>query len=706
MEHKDAIQFLRAAQAAQRDMRRNAREAQDFVNKRDGQWEDQIIRRFKGKPRYTDDRTNPIVNQIVGELDSAEFGIKIRPSGGEATQDNAKVLDGLIRNIRNISKFDQTKEQAGRNTVEAGLSGWEIDHDYCDEMSFDQDLIIRPIHDFVDRVWMDPTDFSMDGGDSQMAFKLDYLSKEAYEETYPKAKGKSLGNDSWTRRYWFKAETIIIGKVYYLEEEEVRLYQMSDGSVHEGTEKFDSIVDEMAEDGITVVNQRVVKAKRCMTREFDADGWLGDEEETIFRCIPIIPCYGHFKVVEDKVLFRGVVEKLMDIQRVHNYAFSRDVEEVALSPRKKYWMSREQAEGNEESLRTMNTNMDPVQFYNAIPNQPPPMYMGGGEINAAVRTLVDSTDQGINKAAGMFGANMGDIQHLQSGTAIEKQIDRGNNGTSVYFNSMEAALVRTGEILVKHIPKVYDATRKARLLQEDGSYEMVILNDVVVDEESGTPVTKNDISRGQYDVSVDIGPSYKNRQQEASETFIRAAEKNPELLSVAADIWVKNITAPGFDKIAERYRAMALQNGVIPESQMTEEELAKAQEAAQQPQPPSIEELALQVQMMEAQTAQMAEQNRGTEHEIKIQELQAKFAQEQEKTQSKLAVDSAKINQEQQRIDQDGAKMIADVETKMRELALKMADLEQKHATDLNSEVKNNMLVFNVETGDFEVSSN
>jgi hypothetical protein len=653
MDHFDAKANLKETQGVNRDMRRNVREANDFVNKRDGQWESDIIRRFKGKPRYTDDRVNPIVNQVCGELGDAEFTLRARPAGGEATQGKAKVIDGLIRTIRNMSKEKQITTQVARNVVEGGFDAYLLEHDYVNDNSFDQDILIRPIHDAVDRVWLDSNDLSQDGSDAQWGVVLHYMSKEDYKEQFPRGACKSLSTGRNWNRYYHKAKTVVVGDYYYLKEKTVILNQMSNGDVYEDNEDFQKVVDELIRQGIEIEDTRKRRVKTCYVRTMDANGWLTDEEELVWDCIPIIPAYANFKVVEGKIIYRGIVEKLMDIQRVHNYAFSRDVEEVALSPRKKYWMTEAQADGHEEEIRTMNTNTDPVQFYNPDPNPnvPPPYYAGGGEVNGAVRMLVDSTDQGINRAAGMFGANMGDVQHLQSGVAIEQQIDRGNNGTAAYFEALEVAMTRMGDIIIRAIPKVYDATRKIRILNEDNSYEMAIMNQVVVDEQTGQEVTLNDLTCGQYDIVCDIGPAYKNRQKEAGEMFLRAAEKNPDLLGIGSDLWVKNINAPGFDLLAERLRTLAVNNGVVPDQQLTEEELQAVQAARAQPPQPGPEELALQVQMMEAQTAQMAEQNKGVEHQIKMQELQVRAAQEQEKTQSKLAVDSARINQNQQKID-------------------------------------------------------
>lgn len=683
IKHDEVVTMLRDAQGTQRDMRAAVREAHSFVDKRDGQWEPEIIHRMRGKPRYTDDRTNPIVNQISGELKQAEFSIKVRPAGGDATKQLADVRNGIIRNIRNLSNADSIFADAGRKVVKGGFAAWLLTHDYYDGDSFDQDLMVEPLHDAHDRVWLDPADLSDDGSDASWGVVLQYITKEDYEKQFKGVFPASLGTGSWNSQYYYKPDSITIGHYYYLKDETVTLMRMSDGRVLKVSDDTKSVLDELELQGITIEDTRDTTVKLCYFRMFDANKWLSQEERTVFDCIPIVPAYGNFEVSEGKILYRGVVEKLMDMQRVHNYAVSRNVEEVALAPRKKIFMTPAQAKGHEESIKSMNTNMNPVQFYNAQGNTPPPYEGGANSPNSAVLALAESSDQAISRSAGLFAANMGDNTNLQSGVALETQIDRGNNGTSIYFSAMEKAIQRTGVILNKAIPIVYDATRQVRLLKEDGTIEMSIMNNVVIDQQTGEEITLNDLSAGKYDVVCDIGRAYKNRQQEAADMFLRAAERDPSLLQVGGDIWLNNVNAVGFDKIAERLRAMAINNGVIPQEQLTEQELAAIQAQAQQPKEPDVNQIAMEIEKMKAETAMMVQQNSQVQHKIEIAKLQSGQQTDQQKLQSKLAVDSAKIQQTQQRIDQDGARVQLEAQRDQFERVMKTVSAQSEQMATL-----------------------
>jgi putative intracellular protease/amidase len=90
--HSEVLIGLKASQDSDSDIRSFVREAHHFVNKRDGQWEPSIVTKMSNRPRYTFDKCNPIVDQIAGEIDQADFDIRVRPGGGDATKETAKTF--------------------------------------------------------------------------------------------------------------------------------------------------------------------------------------------------------------------------------------------------------------------------------------------------------------------------------------------------------------------------------------------------------------------------------------------------------------------------------------------------------------------------------------------------------------------------------------------------------------------------------------
>ena len=124
---------------------------------------------------------------------------------------------------------------------------------------------------------------------------------------------------------------------------------MSDGSIYERDDEFNAVEDELAAAGVTVIDQRERKVDIVYQRYLDGEQWLDEEEQTVFRLLPVIPMYANFRVSEGKVIYRSLTQFSMDAQRSYNYARSKQTEEVALSPKPKYWMTPNQARGHTET---------------------------------------------------------------------------------------------------------------------------------------------------------------------------------------------------------------------------------------------------------------------------------------------------------------------------------------------------------------------
>ena len=631
-EHQSVINLLSSCQQADHDNRENAREAHLFLDKRDGQWEPYWWNSNQNKPRYTFDQVNPIVSQVASEIEQADFDIRVSPAGGNATKDIAATYDGIIRNIENISNAKQVYAQACRGMVTGGFDAWRVCQKYVDDNSFDQDIVIEKIANPLDRVWFDPAAEKQDKSDARYAFVLHPMAVDEYESRWPEGSKESVSDDREGDAYYDKAEVIVVGEFLYVESEDRELVMMSNGQTHEVNEDFEKVKDDLEALGVTEVRRRKRKMHKVCSRYFDNKDWLEDDKDTVFNRIPVVPVYGNFKVFENKTIYWGVVEKMLDPQRVLNYAMSREIEEGALAPRAKYWMTPTQAAGHEDKIATLNTNSDPVQFFNPDPEFPQvPQQNGGAQINAGLRTVAQAMQGMMNATSGLFAANMGDNPNAQSGVAIRQLQNKGDNATYQYTRAMEIAIAATGQLIKDAIPKVYDTARTVRVLREDDSYDMADINQQVIDNATGEIVVVNDLSVGVYDVICRAGPSFRNRQQETLEAITSLAQVDPSLMQIAGDLLLQNINTPAAAQIAERKRAQMLQAGLIPQSQMTEEELMAAQhqmmQGQQQPDPAMVlaqaEQMKAQSEMLRAQIEQAKLQNEQMKLQLEAQKLQS-----------------------------------------------------------------------------------
>ncbi len=598
--------LLQNSQEAEWDQRQAAREAIVFLNDRNGQWEPFWWNSCDGKPRYTFDMTSPIVDQHMRQIEENDFDIRVSPAGGQATKETAQIYDGVIRNIENMSNAGHIYKAVARGMIASGFDAMRVVQKYVDSDSFDQDLIIEHIPNAIDRVWWGPSE-SQDRSDAPWCIVLHAMSKAAYDEKWPEGSGQSVSEGRQANAYYQRVDQVIIGEFLYYEEDSRELVLMNNGQVYEVDDKFKAIADELKALGVTETRRKKAKKKRVCSRFFDGSDWLDKKMETVFTLMPVAPCYGNFWLFEDKILYQGIVEKLYDTQRVLNYSLSREIEEGALAPRAKYWMTKAQVAGNEETIATLNTNSDPVQIFNADPELPgAPQQQGGAQINPGLRNISESMRNMMSYSSGMFAANMGDNPGLQSGVAIDKLQSAGSAGSSKYVKALEYTITYLARVLIKAIPKTYDTQRQMRLMYEDGSTEIQVLNQEIMDQQTGRMITLNDLSQGQYDVVCRSGPSFKNKQEETIAAMVELAQVDPSIMQIGGDLFLKAINTPVAEQLAERRRAQMLAQGLIPESEMTDEEKQAAQQKAQGQQQ---NDPAMVLAMAEMQKAEAERQN-------------------------------------------------------------------------------------------------
>lgn len=611
----DCKKRLFMAQDAEKDNREMVKAADLFLNKVDGQWEPEILAAWDERPRYTFDQCNPVIDAIMGEMDSMDFAINVLPAGGDASKDIAEIYAGIIRNLENQSGARYIYGDAGRAMVGTGLSGWRVVQDYRDTTSFQQDLLIRPVNDFKERVWFDCNAVKKTMEDAEEAWVLTPMTRDKFDKLYPKATGVSVSRGVENEAYDHKPEgQILVGEWLYKKKFKKEIALMSNNQVFEVDDKFKQTVDEMQQAGVTVVYTRNIDSYTVYQQYFDGNEWLDDPTETVFSFIPIVPVYGNFSISEGKIIYWGAVEKLKDPQRVLNYAESKKIAQTALNPLPKFWMTKEQAASPEVQmqLKTINTNNDPVQYYDHVPDQPPPFKPPAEQPDTVLIETAASAEKYINRASGLFDANRGEGLSGQSGRTVELLQNKGDSKNFKYFKAMELAISHTCKIIVDALPRVYDTRQEMQVMAQDGTLDTVTIREKIFDQQSGEVIELNDISKGKYDIVCTSGPAYQNRQQETVKTILDIAAIDPTVMQLGSDILLNNIPSPGIEKIAERKRKMMVDQGLIPEDQLTDEEKEQvlANQEAQKNQPPDpLTQAQLGIAQAELEKAQANTQN-------------------------------------------------------------------------------------------------
>jgi hypothetical protein len=692
-DHAQVILLIDEVQESEQVQRDIVHEQKEFILEKDGQWDHDTVKMMDGRYRGTFDQVSPILDQITGEMDDAQFGIEVSPAGGDATEETAEMYAGLIRNIENTSNTKLLYSDVGKSMVMGGIDGCEIVQEHLNANTFDQDLIFKPVSDWYKSVWFDLAAIKEDMSDANWAIKTRKMPAANYDKQFPDGSGKSIGDNSLNDEEVDKTyDTVTVGKLYFKKPITIELVKLSDGKVMVKDGKFLKIQDELAAQQITVVDERERKSWRVWTRILDGAEWLGEEEETVFSYIPLVPAHGNYAILAGVRKYFGKTMKLMDSQRGLNFAISAEIEDVALAPTDAIWMTKEQAAG--EDYSRMNIDRQPVRFYTHEENQMPPSRMGGKQGNVGLQTAAANFQGLLTKTANMDDASMGQNLGQQSGAALQTVVTQSNNGNVKWFKAMETFICQLYRVCVDAVPRVYDGARQQRILGEDGVGKMVQLNQKVYDEQSKQNVELNDLSKGSYDVTCSMGAAFKN-QQEATVAALQAyAATDPAIMEVGRDIVIKNQDSPGMDLLAERFRIIGIQNGTIPREQYTEEEEQQAQQqeqaAAQQPPQEDPNMIIAQAEMSKAQAEQMNAQNKQAEIQGnqqldggKLQLAQSQLQLDAQKFQmskeDKFNVDAANIQMNQSKVQMQQQKQQFE----------QMLAIQQQQAQEMNDSITN-----------------
>ena len=620
------------------------------------QWPDSVKRDRERpgqeRPMLTINRLFQFRNQIINEIRQNRPGIKVRPVDDKSDVDTAEVMQGLIRHIQDASRADIAYDTAAEWQVDCGLGYFRIITDYCEDDSFNQDILIKRVVD-PNKVYFDPESTEPDGSDAKWAFVIEDWSLDDFEIEYP-----DIDTTSWQdgvtgdRQGWFGKDFVRVAEYFEIKSVPRTLVQLQDGS----TLFKDELPDEYKD---LIIDERPSFDKKCMWYKIGGDKIL-DKTELPTSFIPVIPVIGEVWC-EGKRHVHGLTRFAKDPARQYNYMQSANTEVMALAPRAPYIVAEGQIDGYEQEWLMANRHNISVLTYN-------PVSFGGTTVGAPQRQQGITTNPGFESAMaraiddmkstmGIFDASLGNRESNQSGKAILSQQRQANIGNFHFSDNLNRSIRQAGRIIVEMIPKIYDTQRVIRILGEDEVPKQVSINPEQPEAKMEQPSQQGGVESiynfnvGKYDIVVDSGPNYATKRQEAAESMMAFVQADPAVLQVAGDLIVRNMDWPGADEIAKRMQAM-----LPPQIQQT----MKAEEDDGQPKvDPQVEQ----------QMNQMADM---VEH----------LTQELQNANAKVGSDEDKLDIERFKAQTDRMKVIADIETKA---SLTDAQLHQLALANLES---------------------
>ena len=630
---KEALERFETASDGWSDIYEQSVADVSFIDDDEGQWEDSVRESRHNRPCLTFDKLSASVDRVVGGQMAQMPSVKVR-AAEEGDEDIAEVYQGLIRQIdqRGIQAF----KTAFKFAVKSGWGCLLVDHDYIDDVSLDQDIILREIKNPFS-VLLDPIIQAQHVQEARFGFMFEDMERQEFSRLYPDAEsypGESDFTTTGNMDSWVSEDFVRVADYFRITLEEKTLVQLSDGRVLD-LEEVQPVRDELNLQGITLGKTRKVQ-KRKLER-FKISGMeILEEVECVGRFIPLVPMFGKTSNINGKYITRGIVRKAKDAQRLYNYSRSVAVEVTALTPKQPYFVTPAMIKGHESKWKNMMVSNDPVLQFNFDQGQKPyresPAQGSPGLLQDAQFAAED-----IKATTGIFDANIGQQGQETSGVAIGRRQFQGEMSNFEYQDQLIDSMELAGRIMIDMIPAVYDTERTIRIIGEDEREETVQVNKTLMDAQTGTFVKTMDLNVGNYDIKIASGPSFTTRKQETAEQLSSMIAQNPAMSQLVGDILFQNLDLVGGDEAIKRLRSAGVKAGIIEPNQEEAVALQSQIQASKQLEQQAAQlELALKQAEVATERAEAIErENKASMNTVKTAVEQMKLAEAQEDLESK-----------------------------------------------------------------------
>lgn len=609
------------------DNREAARKDMKFALVPGEQWEpDQKSARGE-RPCYEFNKIRVTGKRIVNDMRAN------RPQGKVlAVEDGdkaaAEALEGLCRNIWHVSDGDTVVDYAAEHQVFGGYGAWRVSVDYSRDDAFEQDIRIEPIRNpyalFSDPACTDP--LKRDAADWILTEKI---SKESFEARWPKAEVVEFEADAFEDdEDWHDDDRVRICEYWYKKPVVRKLLMLSDGRTINESDlaKSPELVAAIQSGQLAVVRERDVKTHDIYMCIASGNAILEGPTRWAGAQFPFVVIYGEWIIVDGRPRWYGITRFAKDAQRSYNVSRTAVTETIAAAPQAKYWATVNQAKGHTEKWAESHQKLYPFLLFNPDPLNPgPPQRMGGADVPVALIQESQIASEEIKSVTGIFDASLGKQSNETTGVAIRARQAQGEIATFNYSDNMGKAIKRTWELLIDLVPKIYDTQRTVRVLGVDGAEKYVTVNGQ--NPQTGEVI---DLTRGKYDVAVNVGPGFSTQREMAAEVYTQMVQANPAIFPIAGDLIFKSMDLPYSDKMAERMKAM-----LPPQIQQLE--------AQGKPLPPEAQAAMAQAQ----QALQMAEQQSQLVQQAAAEVEQGKAEADKAKSEVQMAIADLEVKRAQ-----------------------------------------------------------
>lgn len=631
--HKEALEDFRLCQDAESHNREAALDDLKF-SRLSEQWHEEDIakRRLEGRPCMTINKMPAFIRQVVNDGRQNKPAIKVHPADDKADPNTAEVINGLIRNIEYTSKADVAYDTGLDFAASCGIGYWGVDMEYSHDDTFDMDLVIRrKPNPFA--IYGDYAATCADSSEWCRAFEVDSMEQKVFEAKY-KGKDKVDWDGEAYKSMpdeWRDGKNVLVASYWRRREVEKLLCLLSDGRVvhkdwlEEQVPDVEGMTNQMLLDqaGVAVEDERTTMSYE-VTQYIMNGVEILEEKAWAGRYIPIIPVYGEELNVEGKRYFRSLIRDAKDAQRNFNYWRTTCTELVALAPKAPFIGPVGAFVTDADKWASANTQSHSFIEFDVVPDAPgmgmPQRQPFAGVPAGALQEALNASDD-MKAVIGIYDASLGARSNETSGRAINARKVESDTGTFHFIDNQARAIRHTGVILIDLIPHVYNKARIIRVMGIDKKPQNVPINQPL--QQQGQAPDENgeaqiyDLTAGKYDLTVDTGPGFQTKREEAAYGMTELMRAFPPSAAVIGPHLAKAQDWPGAEEIGDELAALspggAENNPAVQQAKQQVQELGqKLQQATQQLQElqanKQLEAQKLQIEQFNAETNRMKAQ--------------------------------------------------------------------------------------------------
>ncbi len=604
------------------------------------QWDDQLLTNTPLQYRGQFDILRKAGRQILADLRANPVQPDFKPKDDNRA-DDAEILDGYYRAEDRRLMSQEAYNMAVQDAVVCGYGAWELFTEYANNQIGDRTQVIRRqfIPEANNTVFWDANARLLDKSDAKRCTILKEYTHDGYKDlveeltgTRPDGVPSNFGNpeDSFTFP-WFKGEeTVYVATIYRRKKVKDKILTLSDPFGEElmlRESQLVDVMDELIDSGHEVVAEKVID--RWEVRKFIASGneiLNGDGDVIPGESIPVVPVYGERAIIEGEEHWEGIVRLAKDPQRLRNFQLSYLADIVSRSPRVKPIYTPEQLAGFEFMYEEGGADDNyPYALQNRIAKNGEPLPLGAvgltpeQTIPQALIAGIELTRQAVEDVA-----NPGLPQDIAdpdlSGKAVIALQNRMDQQSYVYQENLKFAKRRDAEIFAGMASEVLDAPQSITIETPDGTTKQVQMMRVVLDNETGEPVTLNDLTNLEMDVYAEIGPSYSSQKEQTRDRLVDMMAALPEgdpARNIIMLTLLEITDGVKMEPVREFARKrMILEGYKEPE---TEEEMAMLQQS-QEGRQPDANTLLAEAEMLKGKAAMAREERQAQKDAVDAQD--------------------------------------------------------------------------------------